>query len=483
MRKLGVVAMVVMALALTACTGLSQMVVISARGSVTGTLVQVGGPAGEPTLALPGQVTAQNSAGFKFTVTAGKSGKFVLSLPAAVYQLTGHSPMVGQIDCAAAQPVCVKAWQTTLGVWSSVPLGEPCRPSDFPLEPLGVVRKTVPSPLCGSMATVRLRLLVLVVLALTLTAGTSFQSVSRTTTTLTAKPLPVVDAAATPEGWVPVAYGDAQVSVPSTWAVLTHAWCGGTWPPIVQLGVVKQDLLCLATPSPPTVRITPLSSIPARYRHEQPVLLNGIPVLRGPKAATSVSYFVPSLHVELWAGDGAGTRVTDTLAVSPRAVVLASGPGPAVPSSWRSVSFAGLRFSVPADWPVSRTSGAAFGLGTPCATSGVAFPAPGVTLSTDQHRLRPPTCTGESYGYAPQPPMNGAQVDSGGHFRFLATLSFAKHCLDLYGLSACPATSPAYSILVLRVKVPGRSKPVYVSIGLAGNGMVARTILYSLREA
>ena len=31
--------------------------------------------------------------------------------------------------------------------------------------------------------------------------------------------------------------------------------------------------------------------------------------------------------------------------------------------------------------------------------------------------------------------------------------------------------------------VPGRSKPVFVSIGLAGNGMVARTILYSLRAA
>jgi hypothetical protein len=31
--------------------------------------------------------------------------------------------------------------------------------------------------------------------------------------------------------------------------------------------------------------------------------------------------------------------------------------------------------------------------------------------------------------------------------------------------------------------VPGRSKTVYVSIGLAGNGVVARTILYSLKEA
>jgi hypothetical protein len=33
---------------------------------------------------------------------------------------------------------------------------------------------------------------------------------------------------------------------------------------------------------------------------------------------------------------------------------------------------------------------------------------------------------------------------------------------------------------MLKVTVPGRVKPVIVSIGLAGNGMVARTILYSL---
>jgi len=31
--------------------------------------------------------------------------------------------------------------------------------------------------------------------------------------------------------------------------------------------------------------------------------------------------------------------------------------------------------------------------------------------------------------------------------------------------------------------MPGRSKPVYVSIGLAGNGIVAKTILYGLKEA
>jgi hypothetical protein len=37
--------------------------------------------------------------------------------------------------------------------------------------------------------------------------------------------------------------------------------------------------------------------------------------------------------------------------------------------------------------------------------------------------------------------------------------------------------------IVLKVTVPGRDKPVFVSIGLVGNGMVARTILDSLRAA
>jgi hypothetical protein len=83
----------------------------------------------------------------------------------------------------------------------------------------------------------------------------------------------------------------------------------------------------------------------------------------------------------------------------------------------------------------------------------------------------------------PQQPENGVQVDSGLRTEPTVTLSLSAHCLDLHGLTACPATAPAYSILVLRVRVPGRNKPVFVSIGLAGNGMVARTILDSVRTA
>jgi len=102
------------------------------------------------------------------------------------------------------------------------------------------------------MAPVRLRALAIVVMTLTLAACTGDQSVVPTTTPVqpTTQLLLAVHLSATPAGWVPVAYGDAQVSVPPTWVVMTHAWCGGTWPPVVQLGVVKQDMDCPAARLP-----------------------------------------------------------------------------------------------------------------------------------------------------------------------------------------------------------------------------------------
>jgi hypothetical protein len=72
------------------------------------------------------------------------------------------------------------------------------------------------------MARVRLRALLLVVMALDLSACTSSPTVSPTTTTTVPKPLPAVDLSATPTGWVPVAYGDVQVSVPADWWVFVH---------------------------------------------------------------------------------------------------------------------------------------------------------------------------------------------------------------------------------------------------------------------
>jgi hypothetical protein len=293
--------------------------------------------------------------------------------------------------------------------------------------------------------------------------------------------LPVVDLSATPSGWVPVADGDVQISVPATWRVLYNSGCPTGSPP----GEVLVDPVaefCAPYREPRNlVWLTLLAGLGSDYKHRS--VINGFSVYDD----TPITYFVPSLRLRVSLSGPLAQRVLHTLTRSPRTVALATGPAPTVPSSWRSVTFAGLRFSVPAVWPITRTSGAAFGLGSSCATPGVAFPdyvAPslltyGVTLDTDTHFLAPPACPTE----APlnQPPMNGIQVDSGSRMNFQVALSFSTRCLHLLGLSACPATSPAYSILVLKVTVPVRSKPVYVSIGLAGNGMVARTILYSLR--
>jgi hypothetical protein len=116
-----------------------------------------------------------------------------------------------------------------------------------------------------------------------------------------------------------------------------------------------------------------------------------------------------------------------------------------------------------------------------CRQQGVAFADTLVTLSTDARPVLLPPCP--LIQPTPQQPENGVQVDSGLRTEPTVTLSLSARCLDVHGLTACPASSPAYSILVVRVNVPGREKPVFVSIGLTGNGMVARTVLYSLRAA
>ena len=298
--------------------------------------------------------------------------------------------------------------------------------------------------------------------------------------------LPVVDLSATPAGWMPVAFGKAQLSVPDSWWVLYNSppCPTGSPPGEVFVNPPPGVFHCPAETAPgpgTTVRFGPPTS-PHSTVLGHPEVINGIFVYPYPTGPRS-SYLVPSLGVEITVDGPLAQRVLHTLAFSPRSVVLASGLAPAVPSLWQSVSFAGLHFSVPAGWPISRTSGAAFGLGNPCETFGVAFFASGLTLSTDMHLLPPNACASGAYSNAPQLPTDGVQVDSGSHLQFHVTPSFSARCLDLHGLTACPATSPAYSILVLRVMVPGRSKPVYVSIGLAGNGMDARTILYSLKEA
>ena len=337
----------------------------------------------------------------------------------------------------------------------------------------------------------KLGVVVMVVLAVVLAACTTSPTVAPTTSTVPpTKPLATaVDLSATPTGWVSVALSYMQVSVPPSWYVLYDS-------PPCPTGSAPGEIFVNPSPgvfhcppdksgsSPQTVvqlRLEAGASFPSVPRYVRTI--NYLAVYSLSVNSGRSTYLVIPPAAEITLKGPLAQQVLNTLTLSPRFVPTSVGPAPFVPSSWRVVTFAGLRFSVPAVWPITRTSGAAFGLGSPCATPGVAFPdhvAPSVTLDTDKHFLPPPACPTETP--LNQPPMNGVQVDSGSRMNFQVALSFSTHCFSLHSLTACPAISPAYSILVLKVTVGGL-KPVYVSIGLAGNGMVARTILYSLWSA
>jgi hypothetical protein len=331
-----------------------------------------------------------------------------------------------------------------------------------------------------------------VVLTLALAACTSSQTVVLTTTTTTTvattKPLPAVDVSATPGGWMPVAFGDAQISVPSTWRVLYNSSECPTGSPQGEVLVNPQLAICrnegAGSQGPKTmVWLNLLTKLGSGYKHR--TVISGFSVYDD-----LGTYFVPSLRLQFGASGPLAQRVLHTLTRSPRVIALASGPGPAVQYGWHTLSFHGLSFTAPAWWPVTRTL-LNYGVEMPCASSpGVAFVDGGVgggevVLSTDIGLAAFP-CPFESGNQEPVYPGDGVEVDAGSNtLSELATeglhLAFSKHCLDLHGLTACPASSPAYSILVLRVTAPGHRQPVFVSIGLTGNGMTARTILYSLR--
>jgi hypothetical protein len=103
-------------LVLTGCTGPDR----AAPGTVTGALVRVGGPAPGAAVPLPGEIVAVGPDGARFAVTAGKTGRYSLSLPPGVYRLTGHSPLVhagsAEMQCAAQEPVRVIAGKSAPSV-------------------------------------------------------------------------------------------------------------------------------------------------------------------------------------------------------------------------------------------------------------------------------------------------------------------------------------------------------------------------------
>jgi hypothetical protein len=321
----------------------------------------------------------------------------------------------------------------------------------------------------------------LAVLALATAACTSASIPSTTsTTTPTATTIPataVSVADVTPRGWVPVDYGDAQVSVPSTWQVSHGYTCATPERGTVQLG------LSLVSPGCPTqqprVLIAPLLTSSHSVRHGHTIRVNHLTLYVGPSAGVSgYTYFAPALHVEITT---AATSVLETLTFSPRAVVLSKGPAPQVPRTWRWLDFGGLRFAVPSSWPVDRGAGEfTCYLDWQVVFSTFAGPGTAVILSTDTQQDVTFNCPAEVVPRHIPAPTNGFRLDLR---RRAHDIAYSSHCLDIHGLRVCPSGTWNYSVLFAAVHVPSGTKPVFLMLGMADNGRVARTVLQSLRAA
>ncbi len=116
--------------------------------------------------------------------------------------------------------------------------------------------------------------------------------------------VPTVDTAATPAGWVPVDFGDSQVSVPASFSVFypgqnaceefsTHG--------ALLVAPTMAKMLCPSSVNTQTtiVRLVPMHQVPPPYASEKPTILDGESVFLGPNGVTLLGYYAPSLGVEV----------------------------------------------------------------------------------------------------------------------------------------------------------------------------------------
>lgn len=342
----------------------------------------------------------------------------------------------------------------------------------------------------------------LVAAAVCLTACTSASEPSTArgiTETITSTPVVAV-AGVTPKGWVPVDYGDAQVSVPSSWSL--EDLVGNVCPYSRSPGTIL-----LGWPAPKGschyVRTRPGTTVvnfrpprpPSAWHGELPHLVNGIPTYHGDgndwvidafSGRPNLDLIAPLLGVEVVAVGPLAAAVLRTLTFSPRAVVLAKGTSPKVPQSSRRLTFGGLRFAVPSSWPVYPTSQSFISCFPEWTNvfSGFERPLTAVYLSTDTQGASI-NCPIEMSFPPAAAPTDGLRLDlrwrwPGGSS---PALVFSRQCLAIHDLRVCPSSSLDYSVLFAAVHVPGRTTPVTLMLGTAADGQVARTILYSLRPA
>jgi hypothetical protein len=220
------------------------------------------------------------------------------------------------------------------------------------------------------------------------------------------------------------------------------------------------------------------------------IVIHGIALYllsRGPRLST-LRYLVPVLDLIITTTGPFGRQVLDTLSPSPRAAVL-SVRASRTPRTWRWHVFDGVRFATPPTWPTQTTdvfsscrSFVALGARQVVSYSSrnvvIEPDKPVVDLDTDQTVYNGSCPPGQYSEYAPG---NGVQIDAGSAQVPTPSPSRLDKVIRINGLVAYVEASQPFDILDLLVIVPGRAMPLEVEIGLAGSGMIAGTVLRSMR--
>jgi hypothetical protein len=293
-----------------------------------------------------------------------------------------------------------------------------------------------------------------------------------TTTTTPSPPLPRVVTTSTPSGWVPVAFGKLQVSVPGNWLLETpsQSVCAQAAGGMVFLGEgagLPPPTGCVLTPD--RVALAALGNAAPHGTIEQ---VNGVAVVQLRRTSDQVVVAVPSLGVQVIATGSTAAQILSTISPSPLAVVDAEGPAPAVPAGWRWTTFGPLRLATPAGWAVRRSGWPWCGTGPEGGTVWLG------DFATSSSVLYPP-CAPPPATALGEEAQDGVLVATG-PFEPLAKKATAQ-CFPDPGLEVC-ATVMGSTEVGVAVATSGGAH-AYLEIGLAGDGTVARTILYSLRPA
>ena len=167
---------------------------------------------------------------------------------------------------------------------------------------------------------------------------------------------PLADTAATPKGWSPVAFGNAQISVPSSWFVEVPGFtCGGGVQGMVFVAKaprLPRGMGCSYPTNIVSLRIATRSPL----RHARTAIVNGVYVHVGStRAGSTLTYVERGLGMDLSASGPFARKVLGTITHSPLSVVLGSSVS-GTPHGWRTADFGGLQFAVPGSWRLTRDS-------------------------------------------------------------------------------------------------------------------------------